>query len=104
MAVLPARAALTKILKARMTASEAGPSGKSKAPKPAPEVPTDLAKALKTSKPAAATFKALSSYNQRGYVTWITVTKKAATRDRRIEQAVEWRAEGKPRNCKYMKN
>lgn len=104
MAGLPTKAALTKILKARMKAIEAGPSGKAKAPKPPPGVPTDLAKAPETSKPAAATFRALSPCSQRDYVTEITDAKQGPARDRRIEQAFEGRAEGKPRNYKYIKN
>jgi uncharacterized protein YdeI (YjbR/CyaY-like superfamily) len=101
MADLPTKAALTRLLKARMKAIEAGPLPKT--PKPPPDVPPDLARALKASKPAAATFKALSPANQRDYVTWITEAKQDATRIRRIAQAVEWLAEGKPRNWKYIK-
>jgi uncharacterized protein YdeI (YjbR/CyaY-like superfamily) len=99
---LPTKAALAKLLKARMQIIEAGSATPRKAPKPPPEVPADLAKALKASKPAAATFKALSPTNQRDYVTWITGAKQDATRTRRIEQAVEWLADGKARNWKYM--
>ena len=102
MADLPSKAALAKVLKVRMQKIEAGPAASRKPPKPPPDVPADLAKALKASKPAAATFKALSPFNQRDYVTWITDAKQDATRIRRIEQAVEWLAEGKPRNWKYM--
>lgn len=100
MADLPTKAAFTKVLKARMKAIEAGPTRR--VAKPLPEVPPDLAKALKASMPAAATFTSLSPTNQRDYVTWITHAKQDATRIRRIEQAVSWLAEGKPRNWKYM--
>jgi uncharacterized protein YdeI (YjbR/CyaY-like superfamily) len=103
MSDLPSKAALAKLLKARMAVIEAGPAAPRRAPKPPPDVPPDLAKALKASKPAAATFKALSPTNQRDYVTWITDAKQDATRARRIEQAVEMLAEGKPRNWKYLK-
>lgn len=102
MAELPTKTALTKMLKLRMKNIESGPAATRKAPKPPPEVPPDLAKALKASKPAAATFKALSPFNQRDYVTWIIEAKQDATRARRIEQAVDWLAEGKARNWKYM--
>ncbi len=103
MADLPTKAALAKLLKARMKVIEAGPAAPRKAPKPAPEVPPDLAKALKTSESAAATFNALSPFNKRDYVTWITDAKQDATRARRIEQSVEWLAEGKLRNWKYVR-
>lgn len=102
MADLPSKAALSKRLKARMKVIEAGPAAPRKAPKPPPEIPADLAKALKASKPAAATFKALSPTNQRDYVTWITGAKQDATRARRTAQAAEWLAAGKARNWKYM--
>ncbi len=103
MADLPTKAALAKLLKARMKVIETGPAAPRKAPKPPPEVPADFAKALKTSKPSAKTFEELSPTNQRDYVTWITEAKQEATRVRRIDQAIEWLAEGKPRNWKYMK-
>ncbi len=103
MADLPTKAALAKLLKARMKVIEAGPAAPRKAPKPPPEVPPDLAEALKAAKPAADTFKALSPTNQRDYVTWITGAKQDATRARRLEQAIEWLGEGKARNWKYMK-
>jgi hypothetical protein len=33
----------------------------------------------------------------------ITEAKQAATREKRLATAIEWMAEGKPRNWKYMK-
>lgn len=103
MADLPTGAAITKILKARMKTIENGVAKPRKAPKPPPDVPPDLAKALKASKPAAKVFSAFSPSSQRDYVEWITEAKTDATRARRLVQAVEWIAEGKPRNWKYMK-
>ena len=40
---------------------------------------------------------------RREYVEWITDAKSETTRLRRLEQAVEWIAEGKPRHRKYQK-
>lgn len=37
------------------------------------------------------------------YVEWIVEAKTEATRERRLETALEWIGEGKPRNWKYMK-
>ena len=51
---------------------------------------------------ASATFEKFSPSHRREYVEWITEAKTPATRTRRLEQAVEWIAEGKPRNWKYM--
>ena len=42
-------------------------------------------------------------FYRRNYIEWITEAKRADTRQRRLEQTVEWLAEGKPRNWKYMK-
>lgn len=82
-----------------------------KVPRPAPkkrapdsvEVPDDLAAALKKNKKARATFEGFSYSNRRDYVEWITGAKQDATRQRRLATTLEWLAEGKPRNWKYMK-
>ena len=65
-------------------------------------VPDDLAKASKRNKAAQATFDKFSPSNKREYVDWITEAKTEATRTRRLETAIEWMAEGKTRNWKYM--
>ena len=65
-------------------------------------VPDDLAKALKRNKAAQATFDKFSPSNKREYVDWITEAKTEATRNKRLETAIEWMAEGKTRNWKYM--
>jgi uncharacterized protein YdeI (YjbR/CyaY-like superfamily) len=65
-------------------------------------VPDDLAQALKRNKAAQATFDKFSPSNKREYVDWITEAKTEATRSRRLETAIEWMAEGKTRNWKYM--
>jgi uncharacterized protein YdeI (YjbR/CyaY-like superfamily) len=65
-------------------------------------VPDDLTKALRSNSLARATFEEFSPSHKREYVEWITEAKTEATRNRRLEQAVEWMAEGKPRNWKYM--
>ena len=43
-----------------------------------------------------------SPSHRREYLEWITEAKTEATRNRRLTQAIEWMAEGKPRNWKYM--
>lgn len=81
----------------------AGPPRKPKAAPRAPaEVPEDLAAALKKDRKAAATFAAFSPTNRRDYIEWISEAKRAETRARCLAQTVEWLAEGKPRNWKYM--
>jgi uncharacterized protein YdeI (YjbR/CyaY-like superfamily) len=71
-------------------------------PKPLPKTPADLSSALKGNAAAAATFKAFSPSHKREYIEWITEAKSAETRARRLAQALEWMADGKPRNWKYM--
>jgi uncharacterized protein YdeI (YjbR/CyaY-like superfamily) len=81
------------------------PTNRTKTAEPKPEaaVPDDLAAALAASEPARAAFDRFSPSQRREYVEWITEAKTDATRQRRLEQAVEWMAEGKQRNWKYMK-
>ena len=65
-------------------------------------VPPALRMALGRNKKAKATFDAFSPSNKREYVEWIAEAKGDDTRARRVLQAVEWMAEGKPRNWKYQ--
>ncbi|MDY0744120.1 YdeI/OmpD-associated family protein [Paucibacter sp. R3-3] len=74
-----------------------------KAPKPPAVAPEDLLTALSANPAAQATFDAFPPGKQRDYIEWITEAKQAATREKRLAQAVEWMAEGKSRNWKYEK-
>jgi uncharacterized protein YdeI (YjbR/CyaY-like superfamily) len=65
-------------------------------------VPDDLAAALAANDTARATFDGFSPSNKREYVEWITEAKTESTRAKRLGTAIEWMAEGKPRNWKYM--
>ena len=67
------------------------------------KVPDVLTSALRKNKKAQATFEAFSYTNKKDYVEWITEAKSDDTRQKRLDQAIEWMAEGKPRNWKYMK-
>lgn len=67
------------------------------------ETPAYFLKALKENKKALAIFNGFSNSNKKDYVEWITESKTAATRDKRIETSLEWIAEGKTRNWKYIK-
>jgi uncharacterized protein YdeI (YjbR/CyaY-like superfamily) len=73
-----------------------------KSAKPAPEVPTELAAALKKNKAVAKVFAGFSSSCQREYNEWIAEAKRPETKEKRVTQAVEWIAEGKQRNWKYQ--
>lgn len=67
------------------------------------EVPAVLTAALKKNKKALATFEKFSHTNKKEYVDWINEAKSDATRGKRLETAVEWMAEGKIRNWKYLR-
>jgi len=64
-------------------------------------VPVDLDARLDRNAAARATFEAFSPARRREYLEWIADAKGADTRRRRLETAVEWMAEGKPRNWRY---
>jgi uncharacterized protein YdeI (YjbR/CyaY-like superfamily) len=66
------------------------------------KIPDDLSAALKKNKRALAVFEKFAPSHKREYIEWITEAKRDETRAKRLAQAVEWMAEGKPRNWKYM--
>src|SRR5438132_2562056 len=67
------------------------------------ETPDDLAAALKKDKKAQSAFEKFPPSHRHEYIEWITEAKTEGTRQRRLDQAVEWMSEGKPRNWKYMR-
>ncbi len=66
-------------------------------------MPAELTSALKKNKKALAAFDGFSPSKRNEYAEWIGESKSDATRDRRLEQAIEWISEGKGRNWKYEK-
>lgn len=64
-------------------------------------VPQDLKAALDANAAAKATFDGFPPSAQRDYVDWIVEAKRDETRTKRLNQAVEWLAEGKRRHWKY---
>ena len=72
------------------------------APKPPVKPPAWFLAAIKKNRKALTAWKAFSPSHKREYIEWVTEAKTDATRDRRLAQAIEWIAEGKPRNWKYM--
>jgi hypothetical protein len=73
-----------------------------KAPKAPLKAPAYFTAALKKNAEARKTFDAFSPSQKREYVEWVTEAKTDATRDKRLATAVEWMAEGKVRNWKYV--
>lgn len=105
LADLPSDKLLAGYVKQAMKLNEAGvpsPTRANRKPKPPVKVPADLQKALRKHGKARATFRAFSPSNRREYVEWITEAKTVETRQRRLDTAVEWMAEGKVRNWKYL--
>lgn len=74
-----------------------------KAPAKDVTIPSDLVKALKTDSKARATFENFSNSHKKEYVEWIEEAKTDVTRQKRILTAIEWMADGKSKNWKYMK-
>ena len=66
-------------------------------------VPDYFAGALRRNRKALATFKQFSTTNKREYVDWVVEAKGEETRQRRLDTAITWMAEGKIRNWKYMR-
>lgn len=66
-------------------------------------VPPYFLKAVKSNPAAFKTFDGFSYSNKKEYVEWVEDAKTDATRQKRLETAVEWMAEGKIRNWKYVK-
>lgn len=103
---LPSKKVLTGHVKQAMKLNDEGVKTPARAAPKAPrplEVPDYFLAALKKNKAALATFNAGSTSFKREYVDWLVDAKAEATRLRRLEQAVEWLAEGKARNWKYEK-
>lgn len=98
----PKKTLLAHIRKAMQLNLDKVPAArKASAPKPPPDMPTDLAAALKKNAKARKAYEGFPPSAQRDYVEWITEAKREATRASRLAQAVEWMAEGKRRNWKY---
>jgi uncharacterized protein YdeI (YjbR/CyaY-like superfamily) len=66
-------------------------------------VPNYVIDALRKNKKALSTFENFSSTNKKDYLEWIEGSKTQETRDKRLDQAIEWMAEGKIRNWKYIR-
>lgn len=102
---LPPKKTLIGYIKKAMALNEQAvqPARPLKHPKKPLKVPPYFMAALKKDKKALATFESFPPSQKRDYVEWVTEAKADETRERRLATAVEWMAEGKPRNWKYMK-
>jgi uncharacterized protein YdeI (YjbR/CyaY-like superfamily) len=106
LADLPADAVLVKYLREAVKLNEAGVKVVRSKPKPSDrenlKTPDYLAAALRKNRQAAKTFEGFSYNNKKEYVEWLIEAKTDETREKRLADATEWMAKGKPRNWKYM--
>ena len=87
---------------ALVDAGATAPRTRGARPRPTLQVPDDLGRALDAVTAARRHFDGFTPGKRREYIDWIVEAKQAATRERRLAQAVEWIAEGKPRHWKYQ--
>jgi uncharacterized protein YdeI (YjbR/CyaY-like superfamily) len=102
---LPSDATMIRYIKEAMKLNDEGIKVEKKKPTTAKEVkpPDYFLNELKKNKAAQKTFEEFSPSNKKEYILWITEAKTEETRTSRMTTAIEWMAEGKPRNWKYMK-
>ena len=100
---LPSKKELTRYIKLAMKLNDEGVKveRQKKPKKPDIPVPAYVRAALKKNKKANDAFEGFSPSHRREYLEWITDAKTEATRERRLNTALEWMAEGKSRNWKY---
>jgi uncharacterized protein YdeI (YjbR/CyaY-like superfamily) len=105
LADLPPDKVLTRYIKDAARLNEEGVTAPREKTKPKADlvVPPYFTAALKKNKKALTNFEAFSPSKKKEYVEWLTDAKSEETRNARLETAVEWIAEGKSRNWKYMK-
>lgn len=106
LADLPPKRSLIALVRKAAALNEAGAKSPTRArpatPRPAPELPQELAAALAHDAAAQAAFAALSPSHRREYAEWIAEAKRAETRERRVAATLLRLSEGKPLNWKYM--
>ena len=64
-------------------------------------IPKELTEALNKNIKAKAVFEEFSYSHQKEYVEWVDEAKREETKQKRINQTIEWLKEGKHRNWKY---
>ncbi len=67
------------------------------------KIPSFFRAALQTNPKARLAFDDFSPSHRREHVEWVTEARTEETRKLRLDQAIAWLAQGKPRNWKYMK-
>ena len=100
---LPSDEALIEFIHQMIVLNENGVKEPKKpsAPKAEIPMPDDFDKLLRGNLTAMSIYEKFSPSSKREYLEWIVEAKSDATREKRIQQALEWIAEGKTRNWKY---
>lgn len=101
---LPSKAQLKASIREAMELTNMGVTLKKTAPaKIEVEIPEYFTTALNVNPEAKKVFESASPSFRKEYILWITDAKTETTRNKRMEQAIEWISEGKGRNWKYEK-
>ncbi|MFS4471805.1 YdeI/OmpD-associated family protein [Chryseobacterium sp. T20] len=101
---LPSKPQLKKTITEAMELTDMGVTMKKAAPsKVEMEIPDDFQNALNAQPKAKDFFEKASPSFRKEYIAWVSEAKTEATRNKRLEQSLEWIAEGKSRNWKYQK-
>lgn len=101
---LPSKVQLKKAIKEAIELTDMGVKMKKATPsKVETDVPDYFQAALNKNKSALSVFEKKSPSFRKEYINWITEAKTETTRNKRMEQSLEWIAEGKSRNWKYEK-
>lgn len=101
---LPSKKILIGLLMQAVKLNESGTkvSQRAKTKKKAVATPADLAAGLTKSPKARAAWAEFSASARREYIDWITGAKRPATRAERLKTTLQWVAQGKQRNWRYM--
>jgi uncharacterized protein YdeI (YjbR/CyaY-like superfamily) len=104
LADLPSDKALMDFVQQMIKLNESGVKEPKKpaAPKGDLPMPADFDKLLRGNLATMDNFEKFSLSKKREYLEWFAEAKSEATRQKRIEQALEWIGEGKSRNWKYQ--
>jgi len=101
---LPADGVIVQYIERAIALNEKGAPARFRGkPKPPLRTPPWFMAALRKNPKALATYEKLSPSHKREYVDWLVEARTDETRRKRLETALEWMAQGKSRNWKYMR-